>query len=229
MSNEILWFIFAVVNFLLIVLSYKLFGKMGLFSWIAFGTVIANIQVTKQIELFGMGATLGNIMYGTLFLATDALGEIYGEKDARKSILAGFFVMLSTIVVMQMAIMFTPSEFDFVQGSLKNIFDLLPRIACGSLLAYLVSQNLDVYLFSRIKDKMPKNKHLWIRNNGSTLISQLIDTLIFVPVAFLGASGYSNSLVLQILISTYLIKVIVAFLDTPFLYLMKHIKPSDLK
>ena len=63
--NEILWLLFAILNFLCIVAVYKLFGKTGLFAWIAVGTVIANIQVTKTIELFGFTATLGNIMYGT--------------------------------------------------------------------------------------------------------------------------------------------------------------------
>ena len=79
--NELLWFIFLLVNFGLMIGTYKLFGKTGLFVWIAFGTVIANIQVTKAITLFGLDATLGNIMYGSIFLATDALNEKYGKKD----------------------------------------------------------------------------------------------------------------------------------------------------
>ena len=87
MSNEILWLIFALVNFSMIVIAYKLFGKTGLFAWIAMGTILANIQVTKTIDFnfFGIHlvATLGNIMYGTLFLVTDSLGEKYGLKDIK--------------------------------------------------------------------------------------------------------------------------------------------------
>ncbi len=232
MSNELLWIVFAIVNFVLVTISYKLFGKKGLFAWIAMGTVLANIQVTKTIEFnvfgFTIAATLGNIMYGTLFLVTDSLGEKYGKKDALKAVVIGFFSLLSTLVIMQLALAFTPGEYDFAQDSLKTIFELLPRIALGSILAYGVSQMLDVYLFQKIKTVTPDAKFLWLRNNGSTIISQLVDTAIFVPIAFLGAEGYPNSLVWEIFWTTYIIKVLVAGLDTPFVYLIKKIKPLNL-
>ena len=108
--NILLWFGFAIVNFLLIVGIYKLFGKTGLYAWIAMGTILANIQVTKSID-FDLGfiviaATLGNIMYGTLFLVTDALGEKYGKKSAQKAVYIGFFSLLATVIVMQIALLF---------------------------------------------------------------------------------------------------------------------------
>jgi len=235
--NIILWLLFALVNFGLIVGIYKLFGKTGLFAWIAMGTILANIQVTKSID-FDLGfivvaATLGNIMYGTLFLVTDALGEKYGKKDAKKAVYIGFFSLFATVIVMQLALVFEPNEIDFAQGSLETIFGFLPRIALGSLLAYAVSQMFDVYFFQKIKEKYSKDNMLWLRNNGSTLVSQLIDTTIFVPFAFapvviFGADGYAWEVVWQIYWTTYLIKVIVAGLDTPFVYLIKKMKPLDL-
>ena len=108
--NILLWFLFALVNFALIVGVYKLFGKTGLFAWIAMGTILANIQVTKSIDFdFGNGfivaATLGNIMYGTLFLVTDALGEKYGKKEAKKAVYIGFFSLIATVIIMQMALL----------------------------------------------------------------------------------------------------------------------------
>ncbi len=227
MSNELLWFLFAVVNFLLIALSYKLFGKTGLFAWIAMGTILANIQVTKTIDFnfFGIHlvATLGNIMYGTLFLVTDSLGEKYGVKAARKAVYIGFFSLLATVIIMQFSIWFIPSIDDYAHGSLVTIFSVLPRIALASLSAYIVSQLFDVYMFQKIKSKLPQDKFLWVRNNGSTLLSQLIDTSIFVPIAFIGI--FDNNIIVSIFITTYIIKVIVAFLDTPFVYLIKYIKP----
>ncbi len=226
MSNEFLWFSFAIVNFVMITLSYKLFGKNGLYAWIAAGTVIANIQVTKSVNIFGFAATLGNIMYGTLFLATDALGEKYSKKDAFKGVMIGFFILLSTTIIMQIALAFTPNSEDFAHDSLDTIFGLMPRIAFASILAYLISQFLDVTLFDKIKKAFPDDKYLIVRNNGSTLISQLVDTAIFVPIAFLGV--YDNSIVLDIFITTYIIKLIVAFFDTPFVYLIKRIKPLEL-
>lgn len=231
MGNEILWFLFAIVNFSLIALAYKLFGKTGLFAWIALGTILANIQVTKTIDFtffgFAFVATLGNIMYGTLFLVTDALDEKYGLKDAKKAVYIGFFSLLATVIVMQFAIWFTPSPEDWAHESILTIFGILPRIALGSLIAYLISQTVDVHLYQWIKEKLPDDKYLWIRNNGSTIISQLIDTSIFVPIAFLGE--WPIDVVISIFITSYLIKIIVAFIDTPFVYLIKRIKPLDEK
>lgn len=226
--NELLWIGFALVNFSLIVLVYKLFGKTGLFAWIAMGTILANIQVVKSIDLdlgfIVLGATLGNIMYGTLFLVTDALGEKYGHKDARKAVALGFFSLISMVIIMQISLLFEPSEYDIAQSSLETIFGLLPRIALGSLLAYGVSQLIDVYIFKWIKG-LTGEKYLALRNIGSTFFSQLVDTIIFVPIAFLGELPFD--LVVEIFITTYIIKLMVAVLDTPFVYLIKRITPRD--
>lgn len=231
MSNLVLWILFALVNFLLIVGIYKLFGKTGLFAWIALGTVLANIQVIKSIEfdfgIFIIAATLGNIMYGTLFLVTDALGEKYGVKQARKAVYIGFFSLIATVIVMRMAIMFEPDTWGVeANDALITIFVPLTRVMIGSLVAYAISQMLDVSLFERIKQRYPEKNKLYLRNIGSTMISQLVDTAIFVPIAFLGY--FPNDLVWQILWSTYFIKLLVAILDTPFVYLIRGIEPLNL-
>ena len=236
MSNEILWFLFAIVNFGLIVLVYKLFGKTGLFAWIAMGTILANIQVVMNVNFTVMGitlaATLGNIMYGTLFLVTDALGEKYGHKEAKKAVYIGFFSLVSMVIIMQISLLFEPNSFDFAQGALETIFGIVPRIALASLIAYSISQMLDVYLFKFLKERT-KEKDLWIRNIGSTVVSQLIDSIIFVPIAFIMISGipggYPKEIVWEIFWTTYLIKLFVAALDTPFVYLIKKIKPIEEK
>ncbi|MFP4286471.1 MAG: queuosine precursor transporter [Candidatus Izemoplasmataceae bacterium] len=229
MSNEIIWLLFAVANFGLIVISYKLFGKYGLFTWIAMGSILANIQVIKLVELFGLYATLGNIMFGTLFLATDALSEKYGLKDAKKAVYMGFFTLIAMVIIMQFALWFKPALEDGSQNALLTIFGInfnsvdMLRVIIASLSAYFISQLVDVHLFTWIKSKLPSTKLLFVRNIGSTVISQFIDSLIFVPIAFLGA--LPNDIVLDIFITTYVIKLLVALLDTPFIYLMKFIKP----
>lgn len=225
MSNELLWVIFALVNFTLFLLVYKFFGRLGIFVWIVLATILANIQVTKLIFLFGLEANLGNIMYGTIFLGTDVLNEIYGKKQAKKAVFIGFAVMIITVIIMTIAINFNPHPEDWAQGSLVTIFGFMPRILLASLSAFIVSQFIDVYVFDKIKTKLPENKFLWIRNNVSTIISQAIDTSIFVPIAFYGV--VSNKILLGLMLSTYAIKVIVALLDTPFIYLAKKIKPNE--
>ncbi len=228
MSNELLWFLFAIVNFSLFLFAYRFFGKTGIFVWIGVATVLANIQVTKSINLFGFEATMGNIMYGTIFLATDALNEVYSNKAAKKAVWMGFFILIAATIIMQIALAFEPNQYDLGQDSLQTIFGFFPRLVLASLTAFLVSQFCDVYFFQKIRAKLPSDKHLWIRNNGSTMLSQLIDTAIFVPIAFLGVLptevlfGWTG-----IFVSTYVIKVIVAALDTPFLYLLKKIKPLE--
>ena len=228
MSNEMIWLLFAVVNFSLFLGMYYFFGKTGIFVWIGVATVLANIQVVKQVDLFGFHATLGNIMYGTIFLATDALNELYDRKQALKAVGMGFFILIATTIIMQLALFFQPNEFDFSQDSLVTIFGFFPRLVIASLIAFVVSQTVDVVLFQRIKKALPSDRFLWVRNNGSTILSQLIDTAIFVPIAFLGSFEIEVLFGIGgIFMSTYLIKVLVAFLDTPFLYLLKRIKPLE--
>lgn len=225
MFNEWFGLIFAIINFILVLAMYRLFGKTGLFVWIGFSTVMANLQVVKTIEMFGLTATLGNAMYGTAFLVTDILNEKYGKEEAKKAVWLGFFTLLSMTLIMQMVLMFKPHETDFAQESLSTLFSVLPRIAAGSLAAYLVSQFTDVYIFTYLKKKFPKDGQFWIRNNGSTMISQLLDSLVFTSIAFLGVFPLEEWI--QIFITTYLLKFIVAVLDTPFGYIAKRFPVKD--
>lgn len=225
MPNELLWIIFALTNFILFIACYKLFGKTGVFVWIAMGTILANIQVMKTVTLFGIEATLGNIMYGTIFLATDALSEKYGKKSAQKAVYLGFFTLAVSIIIMQIALLFNPNQYDTAQPHLDAIFGFYLRVAGASLIAYLISQTLDVYIFHKIKDKLPDTKWLWVRNNVATIISQIFDTAIFVSIAFIGVM--ETSIIWQIFVSTFVIKMMVALLDTPFVYLVKKITPLN--
>ncbi|ALS78560.1 MULTISPECIES: queuosine precursor transporter [Planococcus] len=227
MFNEFWGLGFALFNFVLLVIMYKFFGKTGLFAWVAISTVLANIQVTKTIEIIGLTATLGNSLYASTFLATDILNEKYGKKEAKKAVWLGFSSLLIMVLVMQFGIKFIPDDSDFAQDSLETIFGLIPQIAIGSMVAYLASQHLDVIIFSALRKMFPKDSQFWIRNNGSTLISQLLDTLIFTSIAFWGVFPFD--VWIQIFISTYVLKFIVSVMATPFGYLAKIIKPIDEK
>ena len=121
---------------------------------------------------------------------------------------------------MQIGLKFTPDASDFAQGSLLTIFGLMPRIAAGSMIAYLLSQHYDVFAFHFWK-KRTKGKYLWLRNNASTMVSQVIDTVIFCTIALWGV--YDTNTWLQILATTYFLKWFVAVIDTPFIYLAKRL------
>ncbi|MFA7641728.1 MAG: queuosine precursor transporter [Sphaerochaetaceae bacterium] len=217
--NELFWILMLLLNFLAIMVAFRLWGRLGLFIWIPISVIIANIQVTKTVVLFGLEATLGNIVYATSFLATDILSECYGRKDAARAVGIGFFSLVVMTVLMNAALLFIPAESDFVQESMATIFGLMPRIALGSLTAYIVSQVHDIHAFDYWKRKKPGMKWLWLRNNASTMVSQLIDTLLFTCIAFWGV--YEWPVLWQIMLTTYLLKWVVAALDTPFMYLAR--------
>lgn len=217
--NEMLWVIMLIINFGAILIAYRIWGKLGLFLWVPISSIIANIQVTKTVDLFSLEATLGNIVYASGFLVTDILSECYGKKESRKAIGIGFFSLIALTVLMQLAIRFEPAPSDFVQESLNNIFSIMPRIMLGSLVAYFISNNHDIWAYEFWKKKFPSAKMIWLRNNASTIVSQLIDSVIFTLIAFYGV--FDTEVLIQIVISTYVLKFVVAVLDTPFIYLAK--------
>ena len=226
MNNTLLGLIFIFIHFGLVLFAYRQFGKTGLMVWIAISTILANIQVLKGIEILGLQATLGNTLYGSIFFATDILSEKYGKKDAARSVYLGFFSAITLLITMQLALLFVPLQDDFalaVHDALSLIFGFSGRIVLASLTAYLISQLLDVTIYNRIRLWLPADRWLWVRNNGSTMISQAIDTAIFVSIAFWGLS-YD---LWQIMLSTYILKFLIAALDTPFLYLSKKIEPKS--
>ena len=218
--NEWLWLGMLLGNFGAILLVYRLYGRMGLYIWIPIACIVANIQVVKTITLFGQTATLGNIVYATSFLVTDILSENYGRKDANRAVFIGFFSLIVMTLMMNVALLFQPAPSDFAQESLKTIFGFMPRIVLGSLTAYALSQFHDVAAFHFWKRLLPGKRFLWMRNNASTMVSQLIDTAVFCTIAFLGV--FSWPVFWDVFWTTYVIKWFVAVLDTPCVYLARH-------
>ena len=226
MPNELIFIATVLIYLGCVLLLYKLFGKNGLFAFSIFGTLLGNIAVCKSVDLFGISTTAGNVLYASTFLVTDILSEKYGKKDASRAVKYSFSIMLLWLVGTQLILWFTPNSSDFISDSLNVVFGLIPRITIASVVGYVCSQNIDVFLYHYIWDKTGNNKtKLWLRNNGSTLISQAVDTCIFVTIAFWGA--YPTSVFFSILWTTYFFKAIVALADTPFIYIARNIQPTE--
>jgi hypothetical protein len=230
MQNELLWIALLAVSYIGILFAYRFFGKAGLYVWTAMAVILANIQVLKTVQLFGFVTALGNIIYGSTFLISDILNENHSEKDAKKAVWIGFFILIATTIIMQLSLSFIPDESDFITPALQDIFGFLPRIAVASLTAYLISQHFDVWFYNKIK-RWTKEKHLWLRNNLSTMVSQLIDNVIFTWIAFIGLfelfgwqQVFDWPIILSIFLTTIVMKYIVAILDTPFLYLARKLR-----
>ena len=224
MTNELLWFGLMILCYLAVLLIYKLFGRKGLFAWVAMSIILANIQVMKTIQIFGLVTAEGNIVYSSIFFVSDILNEVYGKNEARKAVYVGFFVLVMTTVIMQVTLMFIPDSSDTMAPHLTAIFGFMPRIALASLAAYICSQMYDVWMYAFIK-KYHGRKLLWLRSNVSVIFSQLIDNTMFTLIAFYGI--FSWDIILQIYVTSLMLKIIVSFVDTPFLYLARNIKPED--
>lgn len=227
--NEIYWVILLLVNFGLILLSYRIFGKMGLFIWVPIAGIVANIQVIQTIELFGFTATLGNIVYASSFLVTDILSENYGKKEANKAIWIGFFSLIAMTILMNLALFFNPTSEAFSQDtykSIETIFSFMPRIVLASLVAYILSQKHDIWAFHFWKKRFSSTKTLWVRNNLSTMVSQLLDSLVFTIIAFYGV--FEMEILIEIFATTYILKWLVAASDTPFIYIASKMKINNL-
>ena len=209
-----------------VVLLYKLFGKNGLYVFTVFSTVLANIQVCKCVDIFGFSTTAGNVLYAATFLVTDILSEKYGKIAAAKAVKYGICVTVFWIIGTQLTLMFTPNANDYISDSLNVVFGLVPRIAFASLIGYVCSQTIDVFLYHFIWKKTgDDSSRLWVRNNFSTLISQAVDTIIFTTLAFWGV--YPTEVFFSILLTTYLFKALVALFDTPFIYIARKIRPME--
>jgi uncharacterized integral membrane protein (TIGR00697 family) len=221
--NNSLWIAFIVVDLSLALIAYRFFGKFGLYTIIVASVITANIQVLKTVQLFGSVATLGNVLYGSIFFATDILSEVYGKKAAKRAVWLGFMGMILMTIWMQIGLKFIPDISDFSQSSLSTIFEPMPRVAAGSMIAYVVSQHHDIFAFHFWKNKT-KGRFLWLRNCASTMVSQAIDSLIFCFIALWGL--FDINVWVQILATTYLLKWFIAVMDTPFIYMATRISKT---
>ncbi|AQL56190.1 queuosine precursor transporter [Abyssicoccus albus] len=211
------------IIFTLLVLSYKFFGRTGLIFWVGFGIIIANLQVLKAVDVLGFEATLGNIMFASLYLATDILNEKYGRNVAKKAVWMGLFSMIAFTLISQITLVFTPSKSDFAHEHLEVILGLVPRIAIASAISYVIGNFFDVWVFNKIRTLVRADRKFYIRAIGSTSLSSIIDTALFALIAFYGT--YPNEVVLNIFITTYILKLLTTVFNVPFGYIAKSIKP----
>ena len=228
--NELFLIITLLVSFGGTILFLKVFGKGGLFAWIGIATVFANIEVTIVVHAFGMDQTLGNTLFAASFLATDILSELYGKKDATKGVLAGIFTSLTFILLSFLWVHYIPAESDWASEYVHGVFSNTPRMLLSSLLAYVISEFVDVSLYQAWWNRTEKKtgshtKMLWFRNNFSTLISQFVNIVLFNFGAFLGI--YTFKELLAITASCYVIYVATSLLDTPFVYIARKIVKKE--
>lgn len=225
--NEVILMASVVVFYGAVVLLYKFFGREGLFVWMAMATVLANIEVLRVVDAFGIEQTLGNVLFASTFLVTDILNEKEGEKSAKKAAWLGIIAAVGFAVISQSWMLYNPSSSDWAGEAFNTIFTITPRIVAVSVIVYAICQHLDVWLYNRIwaittRRSGDSRRFLWIRNNGATLISQAVNTVLYNMGAFAGI--YSIRTLISICIGSYIVFVVTSICDTPALYIARKIK-----
>lgn len=179
---------------------------------------VAQILANKLVLVGPFAVPGGILVFSATFLITDLLGELWGKREAHTAVWAGFYgsIFLAAMVWM---ISVWPSPEYAVEGAAawNTALALTPRIVLASLVSYLIVQHLDVWLFHALK-RLTHGRHLWLRNNGSTMVSQALDAVLFSTIAFYGIQP-----LLPLILGTYAVRLGVMVIDTPFVYGVRHV------
>lgn len=227
--NELLLILSVPFIFGAALLFYRFFGKAGLYCFAAVATVAANIEVLMLIEAFSLEMTLGNILFAATFLTTDILSELEGKNAAKRCVTLSIVASVFFLIISLTWLLYVPAPGDLAAPALQSVFTRTPRMILAGLAVFVIVQYFDIRLYHawwRLTERLCGNKHrfLWLRNNGSTLISQFLNAVLFNIAAFAGT--YPVNTLISVIISTYLIYVILTLADTPFLYLAKKLHTS---
>lgn len=207
-------------------LAYKIYLYLG--AMFITSLVVSNLIFQKffywnpfgDIEVFGapmFEVSVGILPYPITFLITDLISEIFGKKKANQIVTAGIFASFFSMGIILLADFAPAIENSPVDDVIfGKVFALSPIAVLASMLAYLLAQYVDIAIYHFWK-RITQGKHLWLRNNFSTFLSQFIDTFTVVSLLCL-FNVLPWSMFYGLVISGFLFKVLVAFIDTPFLY-----------
>ncbi len=177
--------------------------------------VVSNIIASKIIMVAGLVGPAAVICYSLTFVITDTITELWGKERTKFVVKVGFLVSIISAIFIRIAIVMPSAPFWVDQEAYDLILGANLRIVFASLVAYLISQYHDIWAFLFWK-RLTGGKFLWLRNNLSTGASQLIDTSLFITLAFWG----TGVPLMPMIIGQFLLKIIIAVLDTPLVYLL---------
>lgn len=224
--NELLLIVSLLVIYSGILLLYRIFGKQGMYLWTVIATISANIEVLIVVNAFGMEMTLGNILFASTFLVTDILSELHGKKEAQTAVYMGIATSVAFILVSQSWMLYVPNENDFAMPHIQAVFSNTPRLMLVGIVVYAIVQMFDVWAYHKWWELTSRKfgdsrRFLWLRNNGSTLLSQLLNAILFTWGAFGGV--YGTKTLISITAASYIIFIVTSLADTPFVYLARRL------
>ncbi len=202
--------------------------KMLIAALFVTSLVVANVVTGKILMLdagfFNFIVPGAFLLYAVTFLMTDLMNELYGKEEAQTLVKVGFIASLFAAVMIYLTQLLPAAPFALhMQEAYETLLGMNIRFVAASMTAYYISQTWDVWFFNFLRKKTD-GKHRWLRNNASTMTSQLLDTLIFITLAFSGVQGVNLPLMI---FSQYVLKLIIAAVDTPiFYFLTRKLKPT---
>ena len=190
-----------------------------LFALFVSSMVMVNTLGTKITTILGVRVSVGIFFVPVLFLITDIIGEVFGRKEASRFVNMATIMLVLLFAMISLCIAVPANSGWGMQEEYAMIFGSSLRMTLASLVSFVVAQQLDVFMFS-FWGKVTKGKHLWIRNNLSTIVSQFLDTTIFEFIAFYKLTPkFTVGYIFSLSLPYWLFKVVFAMLDTPFCYL----------
>ena len=175
---------------------------------------IASVLASKIINVFSLFVPAGVLAYSITFVCTDVISEIWGKQRANHAVFGGFIALIAVLILVQISLLWPKAPFWDNDKAFTSILGSTSRIIVASFTAYLVSQFHDVWAFHFWK-RMSKDRHLWLRNNLSTFVSQFLDSLIFITIAF-----YGTMPIWPLIWGQWVIKISIALFDTPVVYIV---------
>ena len=183
--------------------------------------LIANKFVTVDLGFKVFIVSAGILPYPLTFLVTDLISELYGQKKANLVVFSGFVASMFVLLFLWLGGQFNAIPSSIVNDDIYNsVFQNAWRIIAASMIAYLFAQFIDVRIFHFWK-RLTNGKHLWLRNNGSTIASQLVDTTLVIMILLVG--DWESDQIISAIIDGWLFKMLMAAIDTPIIYCIIHL------
>jgi len=195
-------------------------NKTNILTGIFVGALVAANLIGLKIANFGIfEASVGILAFPITFLVTDIIEEVHGKKKAKEVVFIGLLTLVFVLIITSIAVLLPFADRSMVKEEYTKIFGTTIRIFIASITAFVIAQVHDVWAFNFWKQKTD-GKFLWLRNNLSTIVSQFLDTTLFMFIAFYGISAsFTVEYTFSLIVPYWLIKVLFALFDTPFCYL----------
>ncbi len=213
----VFWSFLVLLSLPACVILEKKIGNGIYFAFYTAFTILANMTTSKLVSIGRFVVPVAIVSYSVTFTLTDFTGEIFGKEFSEKIVLAAFFMNILVALALFISVKLPCAKVMVdICTDFNKVNSLSFRIFMASIITFIISQSHDVFAFEFWK-KRTKGKYLWLRNNASTLVSQLIDSVCFCTLSFAFVMPWR--FVFSIILAQYVIKASFAILDTPFLYI----------